>query len=86
VTLPEAEQSFYCAAVAQLEPTLQPVFAERVAQILGAHPDPGCGDVNRAVRQALSELWRAPPVTEVRSPARWSRSSPRFERTSRRAF
>ena len=41
MTLPEAEQTFFFAALAQLEPTLRPVFAERVAQILGAHPDPG---------------------------------------------
>jgi hypothetical protein len=85
VTLPEAEVSFYFAAVAQLEPALRPVFAERVVRLLGAHPDPGPGDVNRALRQALLGLW-TPPVIEVRSPARWSRSSPRFERTSRRAF
>jgi hypothetical protein len=85
VTLPEAEQSFYLAVVAQLSPSLRPVFAERVACLLGAHPDPGPGDVNRAVRQALHGLW-TPPVIEVRSPARWSRRTPRFERTSRRAF
>jgi hypothetical protein len=84
VTLPEAEQSFYCAAVAQLEPTLREVFVERVALLLGAHPDPGPGDVDRAVRQALVGLW-TPPAVEVR-PARWSRSTPRFERASRRAF
>lgn len=60
MTLPEAELSFYLAAVAQLEPTLRPVFAERVAQILGAHPDPGPGDVDRAVRQALVGLWIPP--------------------------
>jgi hypothetical protein len=84
VTLPEAELSFYCAAVAQLEPALRPVFVERVAQILGAHPDAGPGDVNRAVRQALVGLW-VPPAVEER-PARWSRSAPRFERASRRAF
>jgi hypothetical protein len=85
VTLPEAELSFYCAAVAQLPPSLRPVFAERVAQTLGAHSDPGPGDVNRAVRQALVGLW-TPPIVEVRSPARWSRNTPRFERASRRAF
>jgi hypothetical protein len=60
MTLPEAELSFYFAAAAQLEPTLRPVFAERVAQILGAHRDPGPGDVDRAVRQALVGLWIPP--------------------------
>jgi hypothetical protein len=38
MTLPETELNFYFAAVAQLEPAWRPVFAERVAQVLGAHP------------------------------------------------
>ena len=50
MTLPEAELSFFFAAAAQLEPDLRPDFAERVSAILGAHPDPGPGDVDRAVR------------------------------------
>jgi hypothetical protein len=50
--LPE-EASFFFWAAAQLEPGCRPVFAERVAAILGAHPDPGPGDVDRAVRAAL---------------------------------
>ena len=83
MTLPETELSFYFAVVAQLEPTLRPVFVERVARILGAHPDPGPGDVDRAVRQALVGLWEPPAITE---PPRWSRDTPRFERSSRRAF
>jgi hypothetical protein len=41
VTLPEAELSFYFAAVAQLEPVLRPVFAERVALLLGGASRPG---------------------------------------------
>jgi hypothetical protein len=86
MTLPEAELSFYCAAVAQLEPALRPVFVERVAQILGAHSDPSPGDVDRAIRQALVGLWVPPAVAEVRTPARWSRNTPRFEQASRRAF
>jgi hypothetical protein len=53
---------------------------------LGAHPDPGPGDVDRAIRQALVGLWVPPAVAEVRTPARWSRNTPRFERASRRAF
>jgi hypothetical protein len=39
MTLPEAELSFCFAAAAQLEPAQRPVFAERVAALLGAHPD-----------------------------------------------
>ncbi len=38
MTLPETEVGFYFAAVAQLEPALRPVFAERVARFCGAHP------------------------------------------------
>ena len=53
MTLPEAELSFYFAALAQLEPARRPVFTERVTRLLGAHPNPGPGDVDRAVRQAL---------------------------------
>jgi hypothetical protein len=51
VTLPEAELSFYFAAPAQLEPARRPVFTERVTRLLGAHPNPGPGDVDRAVRR-----------------------------------
>jgi hypothetical protein len=85
VTLPETELSFYLAAIAQLEPALRPVFAERVAQILGAHPDPGPGDADRAVRQALVGLWIPPVLTELR-PSRWDRDAPRFDRASKRAW
>jgi hypothetical protein len=64
MTLPEAELSFYFAALAQLTPDVRPVFAERVAAILGAHPDPGPGDVDRAVRAALVGLWTPPEAFE----------------------
>ena len=66
MTLPEAELSFYFAAAAQLEPALRPAFAERVATILQSQADPGPGDVDRAVRQALIGLWVLPPVEEVK--------------------
>jgi hypothetical protein len=39
VTLPEAELSFYFAALAQLEPARRPIFTERVTRILGALRD-----------------------------------------------
>ena len=58
--LHEAELSFYFAAMMQVEPALRPVFVERVAQTLGAHPSPGPGDVDRAIRSALSGLWTPP--------------------------
>jgi hypothetical protein len=84
MTLPEAESSFYFWAAAQLEPALRPIFTERVAHILGAHPAPDCGDVDRAIRQALVGLWIPPEVND--RPSRWDRYAPRFERASKRAF
>jgi hypothetical protein len=83
--LPEDEQAFFFAALAQLEPALRPVFAERVARLLGAHPDPGPGDVDRAVRQALVGLWVPPATEEVLRPSRWDRAAPAFERVSKGA-
>lgn len=75
MTLPEAELSFYFAAAAQLEPALRPAFTERVVTILQSHADPGPGDVNRVVRQALIGLWVPPDETELRPP-RWHRVTP----------
>jgi hypothetical protein len=65
------------------EPDLRPVFAERVSAILGAHPDPGPGDVDRAVRQALVGLWTPPESIELRAGP--LRNAPAFERVSKRA-
>ena len=73
MTLPEAELSFYFAALAQLEPARRPVFTERVTRLLGAHPNPGPGDVDRAVRQALVGLWTPPAIEEFQAPALRSR-------------
>jgi hypothetical protein len=84
--LPEAELAFYFAAMATLEPDQQLIYAERVAAILGAYApicEPGPGDVDRAIRQALVGLWVPPPATETLRPARWHRRAPRFERVSR---
>ena len=64
MTLPEAELSFYFAALAQLEPAPRPVFTERVTRLLGAHPNPGPGDVDHAVRQARVGLWTPPAIEE----------------------
>jgi hypothetical protein len=81
--LPEVEANFYFAVLAQLEPAMRPVFAERVAQVLGALPDPGPGDIDRAIRAALVGLWVPPAFTD---PPRWARDVPKFERASKRAF
>jgi hypothetical protein len=72
MTLPEAELSFFFAALGTLDPNAREIFAERVGRILGAHPDPGPGDVDRAVRSALFGLWTPPEMTELR-PVRWAR-------------
>jgi hypothetical protein len=85
-TLPEAELSFYFAVLAQLEPARRPVFTERVTRILSALRDPGPGDVDRAVRQALVGLWTPPAFEEVQRPPRWDRATPEFERVSKRAW
>ena len=82
MTLPSDEQAFFCQAMAQLEPSLRPVFVERVAQTLGAHPSPGPGDVDRAIRGALAGLWVPPDTTEWRT-ARWDPETP--DRASKRA-
>ena len=84
MTLPEAELSFYFAARAQLEPALRPSFAERVATILQSQADPGPGDVDRAVRQALIGLWVLPPVEEVKHASRWNRPTLGFDRIKAR--
>jgi hypothetical protein len=78
--------SFFFAAAAQLEPALRPVFAERVAAILGARPDPGPGDVDRAVRAALAGLWVPPDSIELRACPRWDRDAPKFHRVSKRTW
>ena len=89
MTLPEEECAFYFAAMATLTPELRPIFAERVANILGAYSpfcEPGPGDVDRAIRQALIGLWIPPAIEEVRGVTRWDQARPKFERVSKRAF
>jgi hypothetical protein len=86
--LPEEECAFYYAAMAQLDPDRRAIFAERVANILGAYSpfcEPGPGDVDRAIRQALVGLWIPPAIEEVRAVSRWDSNAPRFERVSKRA-
>jgi hypothetical protein len=80
VTLPEAELSFYFAGPAQLEPARRPVFTERVTRLLGAHPNPGPGDVDRAVRRPWWACRRRRQIEEFQRPPRWDRATPAFER------
>jgi hypothetical protein len=85
MTLPDTELSFYFAAVAQLDPKSRPVFMARLAEYLQTLPDPGPGDLDRALRAALVGLWTPPELSELR-PARWDRGVPAFERASKRAW
>jgi hypothetical protein len=87
--LPEEECAFYFAAQAQLDPDRRPIFAEQVANILGAYSpfcEPGPSDVDRAIRAAFEALWVPPPVEEVKNASRWNRAAPAFERVSKRAY
>ena len=61
-----------CGAARACAPS---AFTERVVTILQSHADPGPGDVNRVVRQALIGLWVPPDETELRPP-RWHRVTP----------
>lgn len=85
MTLPEWDVSFFFAALGQLDPDRRRIFLERVGQILGSHPDPGPGDVDRSIRQAWEGLWTPSPDEVLRSPSRWHRSAASFERISKAA-
>jgi hypothetical protein len=50
VRLPAGDVAFYLAAAGQLPPPERSLFQDRVNASLRAHPDPGPGDVNRAIR------------------------------------
>jgi hypothetical protein len=74
IMIGEDDYSFVAAVLRQLHPVHRPVFAARVYDLLQALPDPGPGDVDRAVRLALRDLWQPPPD---RIPPRWGRGPPR---------
>jgi hypothetical protein len=89
MTLPPEECAFFYAAQAQLAPELRSLFIERVANTLGAFSpfcEPGPGDVDRAIRQALIGLWVPPATEEVKASSRWDRAAPTFNRVSKRAW
>ena len=71
--LPDADLSFFFAALHQLDLPARPVFTDRVAAIIGMHPDPGPGDVDRAIRAALAGLWTPPPDKLGQLEGRWAR-------------
>jgi hypothetical protein len=88
MTLPEEECAFYFAAMAQLELEQRAIFAERVANILGAYSpfcEPGPGDVDRAIRQAWEATWTPIPDEAAKTSSRWDRSDASFDRVSKMA-
>jgi hypothetical protein len=70
--LPDAELLFYFDILRQLGPQAA-LFEARVAALLLIHPDPGPGDVDRAIRAALTGLWTPPPDELGRLEGRWAR-------------
>jgi hypothetical protein len=51
---------------------MRPVFMARLVEYLQAHSDPGPGDIDRAIRQALEGLW-VPPDLAAGAPGRASK-------------
>jgi hypothetical protein len=65
IAIPEDDYSFVAAVLRQLHPVHRPVFSARVYDLLQALPDPGPGDIDRAVRMALRGIWNPPPDSRV---------------------
>ena len=76
MTLPEAERSFYFAALAQLEPARRPVFTERVTRLSWALTRTPAPVTSTAPSQALVGLWTPPAIEEFQRPPRWDRATP----------
>jgi hypothetical protein len=66
-------RAHFYAALHQLDPAVRSTFLVRVAAIIGAHPAPGPGDVDRAIRAALVGLWTPPPDKLGQLEGRWAR-------------
>ena len=71
--LPSADESFFYAALHQLDPAVRPTFLARVAASLAALRDPGPGDVDRAIRAALIGLCTPLPDNLGQLEPRWAR-------------
>jgi hypothetical protein len=69
IDIPADDYSLMAAAARQLHPTMRETFATRVHAALQDIHEPGPGDVDRAVRTALKDLWDPPLET---APPRWS--------------
>ena len=65
IAIPEDDYSFVAAVLRQLHPVHRPVFSARVIDLLQALPDPGPGDIDRAVRMALRGIWEPLPDSRV---------------------
>lgn len=84
MTLLPEEISFFFWAAAQLPQDVRADFVERVSASLSTHPNPDCGDFNRAMRCAFEALFVPPPDADW-CPPRWDRAAPRFELVSKQA-
>jgi hypothetical protein len=71
IRLPDDDVAFYLAAAKQLPPQNRPIFEERVAAIVRAHPNPGPGTINAAVRAALAGLWVPPDLSRRAGTTGW---------------
>jgi hypothetical protein len=65
------DYSFIAAAARQLQPVQRPIFAERVHALLGNIVEVGPGDVDRAVRAALKNLWDPPQLEKAAGKSKW---------------
>jgi hypothetical protein len=70
-------------AAAALCPSDRDQFYQAVAHQL-ASAEVGDGSVHRAVAAAFQAFWKPPEMPHT--PSRWERGTPRFEKTSRRAY
>ena len=60
IAIPDADYGFIAAAARQLHPTMRETFAARVHTALQDIHEPGPGDVDRVVREALKGIWDPP--------------------------
>jgi hypothetical protein len=72
-------------AAGPLHPQDRGAYLEKVVELLSGH-EIGDGLVGRAAREAQRQFLRAPELEPRRTPSRWDRDVPRFDKVSRRAF
>jgi hypothetical protein len=83
ICLSERQSLTVTNAAAVLCPADRDQFYQAVAHQLAGH-EIGDGAVHRAVAAAFQAFWKPPEMPHT--PSRWQRDTPRFEKTSRRAY